>query len=95
MAGRKGGRPPGSPPHIEWLEQKIKYLRRHGCEDFTARELVDKLRSADEVDGEDEVGNLVFRATFLDVTGWAEGRKEPVITLSAVEGILAKMRKTT
>ncbi len=94
MAGRKGGRPKGSQPHIDWIEKKIRYLRSHGCEDYTAKDLFDELRHDSNVDGEDDEGNLIFKATFLEDNGWTNGKIEPSITLNAVAEALTLINKS-
>jgi len=95
MAGREGGRKPsGTAAHLQWLEQRLQLQEIQsplGC--LSDKEHFRELLLADEIDGDDDEGNLHFTESALVKFGWKEGKRAPLISMSAVSRTMTKIRK--
>ncbi|MDP2784999.1 MAG: hypothetical protein Q8O38_10475 [Sulfurimicrobium sp.] len=94
--GKTGGRPAGKrAPHLEWLERALRTQEHQDAyPQLTATEHFEELRLRPEMTGdEDDDGHLVFCERQLEQWGHVDGKKEPVVTQSAVTETLTRIRK--
>lgn len=99
IEGRKGGRPVGSLPHIQWLENQIKTQdSRHPPRGLTVKEHFEELRRHPDLQPSEEADGLEFSDTaggLLDNWGQNYSDGSPVISLSTVQVVFTRLRKTS